>query len=153
MAKRKDYLTSYDTYTDRDGNLKQFTVIDHDVKKPVGGRESKETKDRKKKELEELRKSIKSSSEEKIDEILLFPPIYAAYPEDDFVQAHIFNEIISTDNGIAWDEKILREVCEIDKGFSHKLFGRVWKQYVKEEFQKEELSHEQMMKKEWEKWT
>ena len=127
MAK-KDYYTSPDNYTDIDGNLKTFTYVDHDIKTKIST-SIPETIEEKEKRIKEQ----KSILEETILEILEFPAIYSAYPEDDMLQAHLFNEIINSTNGITWDETILREVCRLNREFAYTLRRRLWKQYIKPE--------------------
>ena len=144
--KKSDYYTGAEGYTDLDGQSKQFTYIDHDIKSKVSFHDDSPEA------MEKVNKEIKTRLEEIIQEILQFPAIYAAYPEDDMLKAHLYNEIIDSTDGVKWDEKILREVCEIDREFAATLHNRLWKQYIKPDHQNEEPTHEEMMTGKWKEW-
>ena len=143
MDKKGNYYTSPDNYTDIDGNLKTFTYIDHDKKTSISM--STETEE----EREERKKNHKTLLQQTIDEIIEFPAIYAAYPEDDMLKAHLFNEIINSEDGVKWDIPILKEICMIDRDFALLLRSRLWKQYIKPENIFKELTHEEFMEGKW----
>lgn len=135
--KKEDFYHTREThYQDWEGNWHPFSVVDHDKKistARMGTKgKSKDTLEKEKEENTAVKQELKSYNEQKIDEILLYPAIYAALPTDDFVQAHLFSEIISKDEGeVKWDTLILREICSLDTQFTLKLHKRLEDHYKK----------------------
>lgn len=146
MNDKSKHYTSSQTYTDMEtGMTKQFTFIDHDIKKYHMYHESDE-------EREQRTIKTKEHLNNVIDEILQFPAIYAALPEDDIVKAYIFTEIISSEGEVKWEEKVLREVCIIDSEFAFNLKTRLLNHYIKPKYKNKEFTHEQIMSGKWKKY-
>lgn len=155
--KKEDFYHTREThYQDWEGNWHPFSIVDHDKKTSTAAMQkgkSKATLEKEKEESTDRNNQLKSYNEEKIDEILQFPAVYSALPSDDFIQAHLFSEIISKEEGdVKWDNTILREICSIDREFTSKLHTRLWQHHIKPEYQKEELTHEDMMAGKWKSW-
>jgi hypothetical protein len=114
IDKKSDYYTHPEGYRDLDGNHRQFTTIDHDVKTSVPTGE--------KKDLDTLKKELAAYKESLIEEILNIPPSLCPSLFHDFtLRGDIinieWNEVMLRDPGVSIDK--LRDI----KTFVSKAFG------------------------------
>lgn len=140
--KSKQY-TSAEGYRDMDGNHRQFTFIDHDVKtrKSMGNPLKKE-------ELEELKNEITRAKERKIQEILALPAINAIrHPNGEIYENFIIRN--QEDNIITWNEDVVRGACMIDSNIGSNLWNILWKTTVKEASWWDDMSHEDIIAGKW----
>lgn len=80
MDKKSQHVGNHGgVYTDMDGQTKQFTYIDHDVKPKIGV-----TKAMEEFEVTELHKQIKKDRQALTDEILALPAVLCPYIYEDF---------------------------------------------------------------------
>lgn len=86
------HLSQGRNYIDRNGDSKQFTVVDWSPKTTVGNTYSPE-------ELSEAKQQLKDYTEKTIKEILAFSPVYAG--------EHYSQFVLRGDKGIRWDEEKL----------------------------------------------
>lgn len=128
VDKKGDYYNPPSEYQDLDGNWKTFTYVDHDkhTSRTQLGRESPETLDAKKIEIERIREELRQYRENRIKEILSLPPAPLIEENDSFLNKVLLAEIILRDSEpVTWNEKILREVCEINEDFLRLVHSRI----------------------------
>jgi hypothetical protein len=130
------------TYQDDYGNTKEFTFIDYD-KKSKKSMSSPLTKE----ELEEIQRKMKDHTEKYIQEILSFPAVNAVKGSG----GDIFETFVDRDkeNGITWNEKVVRGACMIDPILTRNLLNKLWKSTVKEQYWFDDMSHEDIISGKW----
>lgn len=143
VDKKSQHYTSAQHYKDNDGNMKSFTMIDHDKKSKASRSVMEEG------ELEKLKQSIKDFANEQVDRILLLPAVNAIRNP-----YGLYEEFIIRDQkeGIIWDENVVREACSINHELARMLLLQVWRTTVKEMYWFEELSIEEMKNEKWREW-
>lgn len=114
-AAKKDYYTSAEAYRDEDGNMKQFTFIDHDVKTkitPSG-----------KHDIEEITKELREYRQSVVKEVLLLSASLCPMEFVDFTirgegySSIQWNELMITDEGLdIWKLVSLRNILENRQG-------------------------------------
>ncbi len=130
VDKKGDYYNPPSDYQDMDGNWKTFTYIDHDkhTSRTKSGRETQETLDEKKKRLEEIRANLRAFKENKILEILSLPPAPLVEEHDSFLNKVLLAEIVIRDSEpVTWNEKVIREACDVNEDFLNLLHSRILK--------------------------
>lgn len=129
VDKKGDYYNPPSDYFDpRDEQWKTFTYVDHDknTSRTKLGRETEEVLAEKKKVVEELNESLKEYRENKIKEILSLPPAPLVEEHDSFLNKVLLAEIIIRDSDpISWNEKIIREICDVNEDFLNMLYFRI----------------------------
>lgn len=135
---KKDYYTSATHYKDEDGNMKNFTFIDHDIKTSIGvlieGEDNKRAREA----------WMTKYKEESIAEILVMPPISCP--------AHVIDTYIIRDveqNKLRWNEELVRTNCMANSDVLYSLKMLTWKRTVSEPHWHEDMSHEDMMAGKW----
>jgi hypothetical protein len=114
IDKKSDYYTHPEGYRDLDGNHRQFTIIDHDVKASIPTGE--------KKGEEAIKKELAAYKESLIEEILNIPASLCPYLFHDYT---LRGDVVN----ISWNETMLRDPgVSIDKlrdikTFVSKAFG------------------------------
>lgn len=145
-------------YTDIDGMRKQFTYIDHDrhtSRVDTFARESDEVKEARKKRLEDIRKGLKEYNNKMIAEILALPAVNAVRGTDTFIEQALYQEFVkrSVEDGITWNEPVLRAACDINTNLCRDLHMRVWKHTIKEDHWFVDMSHEDILSGKWKELT
>jgi len=142
--KKSNYYTSAESYTDDDGNYKQFTFIDHDVKTKITPY-VKMSDD----ELTNLKKSILDGKLREIEQILELPAVYAADLHNGF-----YEDAIKRNNGvIEWDSEYIRSKVLLDSEYGRVLFLSVWRAMLPEKYWFDDYdSYENVMSHIWETW-
>ena len=131
-----------DAYKDIDGNMKQFTHIDHDVKTKIGI--DPPLSDSEKKTLQE---SVKNSTELQIQAILALPAVSAVLSG----QADYYEQFIIRDpeKGIIWRDHMVKDTCRLNDILRHNLFLNVWRNTVKEPYWFDDMSYEDIIEGKW----
>ena len=124
---------------DLDGQTKQFTYVDHDIKPSANIYVPDGT----------ANKTFREGLNRTIDAILALPAVSAA--RDPFERYEQFIER-SMEKGVSWRENVVREAININPDISYELFNQVWKRTVKEQYWFEEMSHEDILAGKWKKW-
>lgn len=128
VDKKGDYYNPPSDYQDMDGNWRTFTYIDHDkhTSRTQSGRETPEVLAEKRKRLEEIRENLRQYRESRIQEILSLSPAPLVKEDDSFINKVLLAEIIIRDSEpVTWNEKIIREICEINEDFLKMLHSRI----------------------------
>jgi hypothetical protein len=113
-------------YDNLDGNIKNFTHIDHDkkLKVAVGGKES----------LEDLQESLRQYKQDNIERILLLPAyaiLVGQAPER--YEEFVIRDLKSGE--IKWNETVVRNYCEtVGMYENYVLHLRVWRGCAKFEY-------------------
>ncbi len=113
MDKKSQHVGNHGgRYTDMDGNTKQFTYIDHDVKTTIGV-----TAPMKKKEVDQLKAEINNYRKELQAEILNYPASLCNYIYEDFTTRGEGNPTIEWNKNMIMDEgtdtEKLRVICQL----------------------------------------
>lgn len=130
-------------YTDMDGQTKQFTYIDHDVKTKIGV-----TAKMPEEELDKLKADLERFKREAIAEILAMPAVSAAYFED--YEPFIIRDL---EKGIIWNEPVVTNACMINNDLRRELHLLTWRRTVKEMYWFDPIrdDHEAMLRGDWKK--
>lgn len=126
---------SHRTYDDLEGNVKQFTYVDHD-KKPtfaVGINEP----------VEESHNKVKAWKELRIKQLLLLSAaVIARIPNADRYQEFVTRD---PEKGVLWNETVIRNYCDVVGMYEcYLLFMLTWKAAMKVEYWFEDLTLEEM---------
>lgn len=120
VDKKGDYYNPPSEYQDLDGNWKTFTYVDHDKKTKISTHVStpEEIEQRKKEKIDRRNKTI--------SEILSLPPAPLVQENDSFLNKVLFAEIVIRDSEpVTWNEKVIREACEVNEDFLNLLYSRI----------------------------
>ena len=137
MDKKSDHYTSAETYRDLDGNYKQFTFIDHDIKKyamPITSISESELAD------------LKRTREEAIEAILAMPAISLLRSGNTLAENYIIRD---QEKGIIWHEKAVKEALIINPDLIYLFSNTVWRNTVKEQNWFTELSNKEIIEGKW----
>ena len=128
-------------YVDNDGLSKQFTYIDHDKKTKISTYNEEE-----KQQMEE---QLKKWRDDTIAEILALPAVNAVKADADY------EILIKRDpkQGVIWNEDVVIEKCIDNPEYRRVLHILTWRNTVKERYWFEDMSHEDIVGKKWEKWV
>lgn len=135
IGKKENYLNTADAYKDIDGNMKQFTHIDHDVKTKISRNTNQES----------IRDSINKHMKETKEEILSMPAVSISEYEN-------FHHLIIRDLNekvIKWNKEALNEIS--DSYTLYRLHMLTWKNTVKEIFWFDDMreDHEAIIRGDW----
>lgn len=120
VDKKGDYYNPPSEYQDLDGNWKTFTYVDHDKKTRISTHVSspEEIEQRKQEKIERRNKTI--------SEILSLPPAPLVQENDSFLNKVLLAEIVIRDSEpVTWNEKVIREACEVNEDFLNLLHTRI----------------------------
>jgi hypothetical protein len=120
-GKKSDYYTTAESYTDIDGQYKQFTMVDHDIKPTICKSE--------KIDIKKLNEDIKSDAERDIAEILSLPAVSFLRSGNMFAEDYIER---NEEKGIIWREKMVREALTINPDMRRLVLLFTWRATVRE---------------------
>lgn len=138
----KDVLNQ--TYKDIDGNMKNFTVIDHDIKPSITP-SVKETEG----ETEARLKWMENYKKETIDEILQLPAVNIAGYLDGLYEDFIIRD--QNSNKIKWNEAVVRDALSINDALRYEISLILWRRTVRQEHWFHEIrdDHKAIMRGDW----
>lgn len=139
---RKDVLNQ--TYKDIDGNMKNFTVIDHDIKQTITP-SVKETET----ETEARLKWMEDYKWKTIYEILALPAVTLAGYLDGLYEDFLIRD--QQADKIKWNEPVVKNALSINDALRYEISLIVWKRTVKSEHWFHEMrdDHEAIMRGDW----
>lgn len=121
-------------YDDMEGNVKQFTYVDHDIKTKVSNHISGN--------IDDVRNAIKKYREDKIEEVLAMPAVSIG----DMEQYQVL--INRSAEGITWNKNAVKELL-LTTDHVYFLPILVWKKTVKESHWHDNVEHEDILKGKW----
>lgn len=145
VDKKSDHYTSAQHYKDLDGNMKNFTFVDHDVKSsatltpPLSDEERNVLKD-----------TVKGEAQRQIEEILALPAVSLLSSGNLFAEDYIERDVEK--GTIKWRERMVRDSLTINSDLRYVFHKAVWKNTVKEQHWFDEMSHEDILAGKWKEW-
>ena len=132
-------------YVDRDGQTKQFTYIDHDIKPKVSS-----ILDMSEEERKELRDTLNLYRDREIAQILALPAVSFLKSGNMFAEDYIIRDL---EKGIIWNEVFTKNALSINSDMRYTVHLSVWRNTVKEQYWFEDMSHEDILSGKWKEWT
>lgn len=133
VGNKENYVNTGNAYKDMDGNMKQFTHVDHDKKTSIST------------SVHDSDVDLKNYYEENILEVLTLPAISLANDKFEYLI------IRDREKGIIWNEKAVREKMMLDFYSNYIIRMRAWKGTVQEINWFDPIceDHEAMMRGDW----
>lgn len=151
--KRKDdpnikanHYTTAEQYVDpQDGQTKQFTIIDHDIKTKVSASDIMSEKEKK-----ELYETVQREAKERIEEILSFPAVFLILSKNTFAEDYIERH---PEKGIIWREEMVRDALSVNTDLRYAFHHGIWRMAVRPEHWHNDISHEEILAGKWKEWS
>lgn len=141
MDKKSDHYTSAQVYRDLDGNHRQFTYIDHDVKSKYTAPPLTEE------EAVALRDTVQSDINKQINMILALPAVSLLKSGNAYAEDYIERDV---ENGlIKWRESMVRDALSINHNLRFTFLNAVWKSTVQSQYWFLDMSYEDIIAGKW----
>jgi hypothetical protein len=141
MDKKSDHYTSAEVYRDLDGNHRQFTFIDHDVKSKYTAPPLSEE------ELTALKVTNQNDINKQIDVILALPAISLIKSGNIFAEEYIERD--SDSHLIKWRENMVRDALTINHNLRFTFLNTIWKSTVQPQYWFVDMPYEDIMAGKW----
>lgn len=135
IGKKENYLNTADAYKDMDGNMKQFTHIDHDVKTKISRNTTGES----------TRDAVNNYIKETKEEILSMPAVSVS--EHETFHYLIIRDL--TEKLIKWNKEAVNDISDFYTLYRLRML--TWKNTVKDIFWFDDMreDHEAIIRGDW----
>lgn len=145
IDKKSSYIGNHGgTYTDLDGQSKQFTYIDHDIKTKKSF--SPPLSDDEKSNLKE---GVKEDLRIRIEAILSLPAVSLLKSKYSFAEDFVIRDV---EKGIIWNETYTKNTLSLNSDLAYSFYTLCWKNTVREQYWNEYLSDKDIISKKWIDW-
>lgn len=133
VDKKSEHYTTSESYTDLDGQYRQFTMIDCDKKTSKSNYVNEDKVD--------YSKIVAENARNGIEELKLMPAICYLQSGTTFGDVYTIRD---KEKGVIWNEKALNDLVN-HHDLRAAIYSRTYRYWIKEEHWFEEYTHEEFM--------